>query len=165
MNILTLLSNNWSQDPAMLHVMLSHHKDRRHEVIHRQLFCTGNITGTRLRNVFGELFKCHTVIFEQVSTVPPRAGGANAGLSDFNVEHVKGLIGRYRPDVILAVGYAPKKAMDNMTKAKRGKASEIPPVVHCIQPSTTRPGWLSSMTTSRDELEKALALAGQGVTA
>ena len=163
MKVLCLLSNNWSSNPAHVHDLLVKTPDRRHEVIRRQLFNTGNLAGHRLHMVLKDMMAQHDFTFEQVSTVPPRAGGANAGLSDFNVVHVKGLIGRYRPDVILAVGYAPKKAMDNMAKAKRGKAAEIPPVVHCIQPSTTRPGWLASMTTSRDELEKALA--GQGVAA
>lgn len=151
MKILCLLSNNWHSDPVAIHLLLSRQPDKRHEVIARHLFLSPNLTGKRFLTVFGELLKTHTFIFEHASTTSP-AIGDSGGRPAYNVEHVRQVIHRHRPDVILAVGVAPQEAISDMRTAKKAQTVTLPPVVNCIQPSTTRPGWLKRMTGARDEL-------------
>lgn len=162
MKILCLLSNNWHASPEALHQLLTRQPDRRHEVIARQLFMSHNLTGSRLLTVFGELFKSHTPTFEHASTTSP-AIGDSGGRPAYNVEHVRQVIHRHRPDVILAVGVAPQEAINDMRAAKKAQTVILPPVVNCIQPSTTRPEWLKRMTGARDELEVVLSAHGQHV--
>ena len=149
MKLLVLLSTNWHPSPDQFHHLLVQSPDRRHLTIARHLFGTTNLTGSRLLTVFGEVFKEHTPVFEQVSTTPPSSGGRPA----YNVEHVKGLINRHRPDVILAVGIAPREAINDMRTARKASTLVLPPVIGCIAPATNRPGWLRKMTTARDELK------------
>lgn len=154
MKILCLLANTWHPDPTALHQLLSRQPDRRHEAIARHLFYTKNLTGSRILTVFGQHFKAHHAIFEHASTTSP-AIGDSGGRPAYNVEHVRQVINRHRPDVILAVGVGPQDAIKDMRAAKKA-ASPLPPVIDCIQPSTTRPGWLKRMTAARDELDAAL---------
>lgn len=151
MKILCLLSNNWHASPEALHQLLAKSPDKRHEVIARQLFMSRNLTGSRLLTVFGELLKDHSWTFEHASTTNPSIGDSG-GRPAYNVEHVRQVISRHRPDVILAVGVAPQEAINDMRAAKKAQTVKLPPVVNCIQPSTTRPGWLKRMTGARDEL-------------
>lgn len=161
MKILCLLATNWHPRPDSFHQLLTTQPDRRHLTIARQLFYTPNLTGSRLLTVFGELMKAHDWVFEQVSTTPPSIGDSG-GRPAYNVQHVRGLIDRHRPDVILAVGIAPREAVNDMRMAKKAGAP-LPPVVECLQPSVNRPGWLVKMTASRDRLEEVLT--GEGVAA
>lgn len=155
MKTLCLLSNNWHSDPQAIHLLLSRQPDRRHEIIARQLFMSSNLTGKRLLTVFGELLKDHSWTFEHASTTSP-AIGDSGGRPAYNVEHVRQVIHRHRPDVILAVGVAPQEAISDMRAAKKAQTVVLPPVVNCIQPSTTRPGWLKRMTGARDELNATI---------
>jgi len=155
MKILCLLANTWHPDPTALHQLLSRQPDRRHEVIARHLFYTKNLTGSRLLTVFGQHFKTHHTIFEHASTTSP-AIGDSGGRPAYNVEHVRQVISRHRPDVILAMGAGPQDAIKDMRAAKK-VASMLPPVIDCIQPSTTRPGWLKRMTAARDSLDAVLS--------
>lgn len=154
MKILCLLANTWHPSPEAIHQLLSRSPDRRHEVIARHLFTTRNPTGSRLLTVFGQHFKTHSWIFEHASTTSP-AIGDSGGRPSYNVEHVRQVISRHRPDVILAVGSAPQDAIKDMRMAKKA-SSPLPPVINCIQPSTTRPGWLRRMTAARDGLDAVL---------
>lgn len=155
MKILCLLSNNWHASPEALHQLLAKSPDKRHEIIARQLFMSRNLTGKRLLTVFGELLKEHSWTFEHASTTSP-AIGDSGGRPAYNVEHVRQVIHRHRPDVILAVGVAPQEAINDMRAAKKAQTVILPPVVNCIQPSTTRPGWLKRMTGVRDELNATI---------
>jgi len=154
MKILCLLANSWHPDPEALHQLLTRSPDRRHEVIARHLFYTKNLTGSRLLTVFGQHFKAHRTIFEHASTTSP-AIGDSGGRPAYNVDHIRGVINRHKPDVILAVGSAPQDAIKDMRAAKKA-STPLPPVVNCIQPSTTRPGWLHKMTAARDEMDAVL---------
>ena len=58
--------------------------------------------------------------------------------------------------MILAVGIAPQDAINDMQMAKRVQTMGLPPVVACLAPATSRPGWLRKMMAARDELEEVL---------
>ena len=161
MKILCLLANSWHPDPEALHQLLTRSPDRRHEVIARHMFYSNNLTGKRLLTVFGQHFKAHRTIFEHASTTSP-AIGDSGGRPAYNVEHVRQVINRHKPDVILAVGVGPQDAIKDMRMAKKA-APLLPPVIDCIQPSTTRPGWLRKMTAARDSLDAVLSAHEQYV--
>lgn len=161
MKILCLLANTWHTDPDSLHKLLVTQPDRRHHVIARHLFCTTNLTGSRLLTVFGELLKAHSWTFEHAATTL-HTTTTSSSRSNYNTGHIRRLIGQHRPDVIIAIGASPQKAMKDMALAVRD-TSPLPPVVECLAPATNRPGWLKKMTVAREQIEAAIA--GLGVAA
>ena len=154
MKILCILQNTWTRDPERTHALLLKHQDRRHEVVARLLFASGCLTGKRFKTVFGDLMQQHTFIFDNASTT---ITGDSGGRPPYNVEHVRGLIGRHRPDVILALGSSAKAAFKDMRAARRAQAP-LPPVVECIHPAVQKPGWLGQMMSAREQLEKEITI-------
>lgn len=154
MKILCLLQNTWAKDPDRVHALLAKNPDRRHEIVARLLFASGCLTGQRILTVFGELLKQHEWTFENASTV---VTGDSGGRPPYNVEHVRGVIGRFRPDVVLVLGTSAKEAVKDIAKSRRN-SNVLPPVVECIHPAVRKPGWLVEMTRARDELEDVIVL-------
>ena len=151
MKILCLLQNTWASDPAAVNALLQRPDVIRHRMIGRLLF-SGSVTGKRIGQVFADLFRHHTVIFENASTV---ASGDSGGRPPYNVEHVRGVILLHRPDVILTFGASSKEAIKDLRAVKRVNVRlDLPPVVHCIHPGVQKPGWLKAMLEARDELLK-----------
>jgi hypothetical protein len=162
MKILCLLNDTWHPDPVAFHnVLAKSSPDRRHEVIGRGLFLTPNPTGKRILTVFGDLFKEHTPIFENASTTRPDLGDSG-GRPAYNVEHVKNVINRHRPDLVIAFGIAPREAINDMRKAKKTQATELPPVIECIHPAIQKPGWLTKMTQALREVEQVVFCLKEG---
>ena len=154
MKILAILQNTWAKDPERVHALLDRNRDRRHEVVARLLFASDCLTGRRLLTVFGEMLKEHEWTFENASTV---VTGNSEGRPPYNVEHVRGVIGRFRPDAIITFGTSAKEALRDMQRAKKKQAVPLPPVVECIHPAVQKPGWLTQMVAARAKLEEVLS--------
>jgi hypothetical protein len=153
MKILAILQNTWAKDPQRVHYLLDRNRDRRHEVVARLLFASGCLTGRRILTVFGESLKEHQWTFENASTV---VTGNSGGRPPYNVEHVKGVIGRFRPDAIITFGTSAKEALRDMQRAKKQPQTPLPPTIECIHPAVQKPGWLSQMVAARVKLEEVL---------
>lgn len=153
MKILAILQNTWAKDPDRVHVLLVRNQDRRHEVVARLLFASGCLTGRRILRVFGEMLKQHDWTFENASTV---VTGNSGGSPPYNAGHVRGVISRHRPDVIIAFGCASREAIKDIRAGRKENAFTLPPVIECVHPALQKPGWLAQMVTARMKLEEVL---------
>ena len=152
MKILAILQNTWADNPERVHAALAQKPDRRHEMVARLLFASGCVTGRRILTVFGELLKQHQWTFENASTVVTPTSG---GCPPYNVEHVKGVIGRFRPDAIIVFGTQAKAALADMRRAKK-QTMPLPPVVECVHPAMQRASCVPLMNEARVRLEEVL---------
>ena len=149
MKVLCILQNQWAKDPDRVLALHAKHPGRRNEIISRLLF-QGCLTGSRIEAVFGDMMKEHAFIFDEASTVVTPSSGGNP---PYNANHVRDTIHRVRPDVVIAFGSSPRRAIDDIRKAKRNPA-RLPPVVECVHPAVQKPGWMRQMMEAKTAVQQ-----------
>lgn len=97
--ILAFLQNQWFKDPEGVKAMMEEHPDRRERYIKAFLFM-GCLTGKRLRSALGEEL-CDSIVWEEIS---PEIGGHSASKFPPDLPHIRKVIEKHSPDIVLAFG-------------------------------------------------------------
>lgn len=147
MKILCILQNQWAENPERVQALHAKHPGRRAEIIGRMLFM-GCLTGRRIEKVFGDLMQEHSFIFEEASAVVTLQSHSKP---PHNTQHVRSVIERYSPDVIIAFGNCAQRAVREIGAAKRHPVT-LPPVIECVHPAIQKPCWHGKMIEARGKL-------------
>ena len=99
MNILAILQNQWFHNPERVRETLKRHPQSRRRVIAYALFA-GCKTGRVLKSVFGEEL-CHEIVWEEAS---PEIGSKASACFPANSAHLRVVLERVKPDLVLAFG-------------------------------------------------------------
>lgn len=99
MKIVAFLQNQWFKDPEGIKAMFAEHPERRERYIEAFLFM-GCLTGRRLKSALGEEL-CAQIIWEEIS---PEIGGHAASKFPPDLAHIKAVIEKHSPDIIVAFG-------------------------------------------------------------
>jgi|688.fasta_scaffold09072_25 hypothetical protein len=148
MKVLCILQNQWANNPDQINALHAKHPGMRNEIISRMLF-RGSLTGSRIEAVFGDMMKNHAFIFDEASASVVSNNQYNA---PYNASHVRETIARLRPDAVIAFGSSPRRAIEDVRKAKREKI-DLPPVIECVHPAIQKPGWMQQMLDAKSALK------------
>lgn len=121
MKVVAFLQNQWFRDPERIKKIIADTVDResehggRDEAGVREFYIAsflfmGCLTGKRLRSVFGEDL-CNEIVWEEVSR---EIGGHASSVFPADLNHMRDVIGRHKPDVILAFGKLAENAIRNI---------------------------------------------------
>jgi hypothetical protein len=130
MTIVAFLQNQWFKDPEGIKQIYERWPDKREKLNAAYLFM-GCKTGKNLRKAFGDL--CDEIVWEEVS---PEIGGHSASSFPPDPEHIKRVIEKHQPDVVLMFG---KIAQDGVTPLWRGPKIAFPhPAYRALVPGNFR---------------------------
>ena len=104
MKILAFLQNQWVRDPKRLMAMIERTPAARERFLKYALF--QSFTGHRLEQVFGE--ECMGWNWDNAS---PQIGSHASSCFPPDPEHIKSVLDKHEPDVVLAFGRVAEKAL------------------------------------------------------
>lgn len=106
MKIVAFLQNQWFNNPERVRQIFLRQPEAREFYIAAFLFM-GCLTGRRLQKVFGEQL-CEQIIWEEQS---PQIGGKASSKFPADACHIRRVIAKHKPDIILAFGQSAKDAL------------------------------------------------------
>ncbi len=109
MKIVAFLQNQWFRNPEGIKAMFAENPERRERYIEAFLFM-GCLTGKRLQAVFGEEL-CGAIIWEEIS---PEIGGHASSKFPANPAHIRAVLEKHKPTVVLAFGKLASDALRSM---------------------------------------------------
>lgn len=99
MKIVAFLQNQWFRDPEGVKAMMIEHPEQRERFIKAFLFM-GCLTGRRLKSALGEKL-CDQIVWEEIS---PEIGGHASSRFPSDLAHIKSVIEKHRPEIVVAFG-------------------------------------------------------------
>jgi hypothetical protein len=124
MKIVAFLQNQWFRDPERIKRIIERTTEReategqkdaqavREYYISSFLFM-GCVTGRRLKQCLGEEL-CDDIVWEEISK---EVGGQSSAVFPADLKHMRFVIDRHRPDVVLAFGKAATDALKEIRPA------------------------------------------------
>lgn len=109
MKIVAFLQNQYFNDPEGVKAMFAEHPERRERYIEAFLFM-GCLTGKRLQQVFGEEL-CGAIVWEEIS---PEIGGHASSKFPANPAHIRAVLEKHKPTIVLAFGKLASDALRSM---------------------------------------------------
>jgi hypothetical protein len=111
MKIVAFLQNQWFKNPEKAKAIFVKHPDAREELIARFLFA-GCLTGKRLAEAFGDW--TDKIIWEEISR---DVGGHSAAAFRPDMDHIREVILKHKPYVVLAFGKIAHNALTMLRAA------------------------------------------------
>lgn len=110
MKIVAILQNQWFKDPVRVKRIIEEaekdHPNAREFYIKTFLFW-GCLTGRRLRKILGEEY-CEEIVWEECSR---QIGGCASSRFPADIEHIKQVIAKHKPRIVIAFGQLAKDAL------------------------------------------------------
>src|SRR6266568_1090430 len=106
MKIVAFMQNQWFRNPHKAREIFDKHSNKREELIARFLFAGRGLSGRRLQAAFGDL--CDQIVWEESST---NFGGESSSLFPADMAHIKRVLEKHKPDIVLAFGKVASNAL------------------------------------------------------
>jgi hypothetical protein len=139
MKVVAILQNQWFKQPERVKEFLSRMPQCRESYLAKTLFM-GCKTGRVLMDVFDEDW-VNSIVWEEAS---PEIGNHSSSVFPADIAHVKGVMDKHQPQVVLAFG---KVAQEAVAGAWSGKVIKAPHP--CARGSDT----LAQIQRARTELD------------
>jgi hypothetical protein len=109
--ILGVLQNQWFEEPERVRSLIERRPEIRSRFIARALFA-GCKTGRILLNTFGDL--CALITWEEAS---PRIGGQASAAFPPDLDHLRAVLEREQPDIVIAFGRIAERGLRPLVPA------------------------------------------------
>lgn len=106
--VVAFLQNQWFRDPEKARKIFERHPEQREELVARFLF-SGCLTGRRIRRAFGPMVD--EIVWEETSK---NFGGYSASSFPADLDHMKSVIEKWRPKIVLGFGIIACAALNKL---------------------------------------------------
>jgi hypothetical protein len=130
--IVAFLQNAWFRDPRRAKQIYDRNPASR-EQLNAQFLFMGSLTGRRLQGAFGPDM-CNQIVWENISE---EFGGYSSSSFPANRQHIKSVIEKHAPDIILTFGEPAKAALQawQHEEVQRREVAPIPLIIHGPHPA------------------------------